>query len=182
MSGLIDSLCERYSTDYQRMATALDQALAEIDRLRLENANLRTENRELRRMLQDHELRMLRRAERDALLLGALHFSGGFTSKRQVASVGMGENRWSLARVLLRFGGVLRKDGSYKAQTPGEWESGVAHAVRIVASEGGDLLRRASYRHKARRRGATNGASEGATSGASFVSKPLHYTGERGVR
>jgi hypothetical protein len=60
MSGLIDSLCERYSTDYQRMATALDAALAEIDRLRLENANLRTENRELRRMLQDHELRMLR--------------------------------------------------------------------------------------------------------------------------
>ena len=69
MSGLIDSLCEKYSGDYRQMATALDQALAEIDRLRLEVANLRSENRELRRMLQDHELRMLRRAERDLSLI-----------------------------------------------------------------------------------------------------------------
>lgn len=178
MSGLIDSLCEKYSRDYRQMAVALDQALAEIDRLRLEVANLRTENRELRRMLQDHELRMLRRAERDALLLGALHFSGGYTSKRHAASCGMGENRWSLARVLLRFGGVLRRDGSYKVQTPGDWENGVAHGVRVVSAEGCDLLKRASYRHNPRRRG----ASAGATSGAPFVSKPLHYTGERGVR
>ena len=178
MSGLIDSLCTRYSGDYRQMAIALDAALAEIDRLRLENANLRTENRELRRMLQDSELRMLRRAERDALLIGALHFSGGFTSKRQVATVGMGENRWSLARVLLKFGGVLRRDGSYKAQTPADWETGVAHGVKVVASEGCDLLKRASYRHKPRQRGATSGAFSGAPS----VSKPLHYTSERGAR
>ena len=177
MSGLIDGLCEKYSTDYQRMATALDQALAEIDRLRLENANLRVELHDLRRRLQDHELRMLRRAERDALLLGALHFSGGYTSKRQAQSLGLGENRWSLARVLLRFGGVLRKDGSYKVQTPCEWETGVAHGVRVVAAEGCDLLKRASYRHKPRRRGATSGAFSGAPS----VSKPLHYTSERGA-
>ena len=51
MSGLIDSLCTKYSTDYRQMAVALDAALAEIDRLRLENANLRTELRELRRRL-----------------------------------------------------------------------------------------------------------------------------------
>lgn len=179
MSGLIDGLCERFSGDYRRMAMALDQALAEIDRLRLENANLRSENRDLRRMLQDHELRMLRRAERDALLLGALHFSGGFTSKRQAATVGMGENRWSLARVLLRFGGVLRKGGGgYNAQTPAEWETGVAFGVRVVAIEGGDLLKRASYRHRQRRRGATSGAPPGAHT----VSKPLHYTSERGAR
>lgn len=178
MSGLIDGLCERFSGDYQRMAVALDQALAEIDRLRLEVANLRSENRELRRMLQDHELRMLRRAERDALLLGALHFAGGYTSKRQVATIGVGENRWSLARVLLRFGGVLRKDGSYKVQTPGEWEAAVAFGVRVVAAEGCDLLKRASYRHKTRQRGALSGA----LAGAQTVSKPLHHTSERGVR
>ena len=178
MTGLIDSLCTSFSGDYRQMAIALDAALAEIDRLRLEVANLRTENRELRRMLQDHELRMLRRAERDALLLGALHFSGGFTSKRQAQSIGVGENRWSLARVLLKFGGVLRKDGSYKAQTPADWETGVAHGVRVVAAEGCDLLKRASYRHKPRQRGAPSGAFSGAPS----VSKPLHYTGERGAR
>ena len=180
MSGLIDGLCEKYSTDYQRMATALDAALAEIDRLRLENANLRTENRELRRLLQDHELRMLRRAERDALLLGALHFSGGYTSKRQAATVGMGENRWSLARVLLRFGGVLRKDGSYKTGTPADWEAAVAFGVRLVATEGGDLLKRASYRHSHPRR--KTGAGGGASGGAPIGANQRHYTSRRGMQ
>ena len=178
MSGLIDSLCTKYSTDYRQMAVALDAALAEIDRLRLEVANLRSENRELRRMLQDHELRMLRRAERDALLLGALHFSGGYTSKRQAQSIGVGENRWSLARVLLKFGGVLRKDGSFNVRTPAQWETGVAHGVRVVAAEGCDLLKRASYRHKPRQRGATSGAFSGAPS----VPKPLQHTSEMGAR
>ncbi len=181
MSGLIDNLCERYSGDFQRMATALDQALAEIDRLRLENANLRTELREIRRRLQDHELRMLRRAERDALLLGALHFSGGYTSKRQAASVGMGENRWTLARALLVYGGAMSKrTRAIKAQTPAQWELAVASGVRIVAAEGVDLLKRASYRHNHPRR--KNGALVGASSGAPNGTNTRQYTGERGVR
>ena len=181
MSGLIDSLCTRYSGDYRQLAIALDAALAEIDRLRLENANLRTELRELRRRLQDHELRMLRRAERDALLLGALHFSGGFTSKRQVATVGMGENRWTLARALLTYGGAISKrTKTVRVQTPGEWEAAVAAGVRLVASEGVDLLKRASYRHNHPRR--KTGALGGASGGAPFVSNTRHYTGERGAR
>lgn len=181
MSGLIDSLCEKYSTDFQRMAMALDQALAEIDRLRLENANLRTELREIRRRLQDHELRMLRRAERDALLLGALHFSGGYTSKRQAASVGMGENRWTLARALLTYGGAISKrTRSIKAQTPAQWELAVASGVRIVAAEGVDLLKRASYRHNHPRR--KSGALVGASSGAPNGTNARQYTGERGMQ
>ncbi len=180
MSGMIDRIVAQ-SHDYQQMAAALDQALAEIDRLRLENANLRTENRELRRMLADHELRMLRRAERDALLLGALHFSGGYTSKRQAATVGMGENRWTLARALLRFGGaVSKRTNKIKAQTPAQWEMAVESGVRIVAAEGCDLLKRASYRHNHPRR--KNGALGGASSGAPIVSNTRQYSGERGVR
>lgn len=177
MSGLIDSLCERYSGDYRQMAVALDAALAEIDRLRLEVANLRTENRELRRMLRDHELRMLRRAERDALLLGALHFSGGYTSKRHVSTVGMGENRWCLARALLRFGGAISKrTGAIKAETPAQWEASVSSGVRIVAAEGIDLLKRASYRHRRK-----SGALSGALSGAHLGTNARQYTGEMGA-
>lgn len=180
MSGLIDSLCERYSGDYQRMAAALDQALAEIDRLRLENANLRSELRELRRRLQDYELRMLRRAERDALLLGALHFSGGYTSKRQAATVGMGENRWTLARALLVYGGAISKrTKTIKVQTPGDWENAVAAGVRLVASEGVDLLKRASYRHNHPRR--KTGALSGASSGALIGTNTRQHSGGRGV-
>ncbi len=180
MSGMIDRIVAQ-SHDYQQMAAALDQALAEIDRLRLENANLRTENRELRRMLADHELRMLRRAERDALLLGALHFSGGYTSKRQAATVGMGENRWTLARALLRFGGaVSKRTNKIKAQTPAQWEMAVAAGVRLIAAEGVDLLKRASYRHSHPRR--KNGALRGASSGAPIVPNTRQYSGERSAR
>lgn len=156
--SIIDSLCERYSGDYQRMAAALDAALAEIDRLRLENANLRQENRHLRRLLKDHELRMLRRAKRDALLIGALHFAGGYTSKRQCATVGMGENRWCLARALLRRAGLLR-GGSITAETAQGYERAVMEAVRTIEELGdGGALKRGSYRHKGRRVGASSGA------------------------
>ena len=181
MSGLIDNLCAQYSGDYQRMAVALDKALAEIDRLRLENANLRVELHDLRRRLQDHELRMLRRAERDALLLGALWFSGGYTSKRQAQSIGLGENRWCLARALLTYGGAISKrTKTIKAQTPADWETAVSCGVRIVASEGVSILKSASYRHNHPRR--KGGALSGASGGAPFVSNTRHYTGERGAR
>ena len=180
MSGLIDGLCERYSGDYRQMAIALDAALAEIDRLRLEVANLRTENRELRRMLQDYELRLLRRAERDALLLGALHFSGGFTSKRQAQSIGLGENRWTLARALLTFGGAISKrTKTVRVQTPGEWEAAVAAGVRLVASEGVFILKNASYRHNHPRR--KGGALSGASSGALIGANTRQHSGERGA-
>lgn len=149
---MIDEIVKR-SSSYRDMAQALDAALAEIDRLRLEVANLRSENRELRRKLRDHELRMLRRAQRDALLIGALHIAGLYTSKRACREVGITENRWSLARVLLRFGGALdKRSGRLKAETGADFEQAVNFAVRLVESEGGELLRRSSYRHRRRYR------------------------------
>lgn len=160
--NIIDALCERYSSDYRRMAAALDKTLAEIDRLRLENANLRLENRQLRRLLKDHELRMLRRAERDALLIGALHFGGNPTSKRTLQTVGMGENRWCLARALLMYGGGLRRDGSIKPDTSDGYIACVQHGVEVVADGGAFMLKNASYRHRRRRRGALGGAPIGA--------------------
>ena len=175
MSGLIDSLCEKYGGDYRQMAASLDAALLEIDRLRLENASLRSENRELRRKLRDHELRMLRRAQRDALLIGALHVAGLYTSKRACRLVGITENRWSLARVLLRMGGAFSKrTRRMKAETGEDFERAIQHAVRIIEAEGGEVLRNSSYRHRRRHRGAPNGAPVGADS----VTNPLHYTRE----
>ena len=171
---MIDEIVKR-SHSYRDMATALDAALAEIDRLRLEVAGLRSENRELRRKLRDHELRMLRRAQRDALLIGALHVAGLYTSKRECRKVGITENRWSLARVLLRLGGAFSKrTRRMKAETGEDFERAIQHAVRIIESEGGEVLRNSSYRHRRRHRGAPNGAPVGADS----VTNPLHYTRE----
>lgn len=176
IQGILARLCAAHCDDYKRLAAALDAALAEIDRLRLEVANLRLENRRVMRKLQDHELRMLRRAERDALLLGALHIAGGYTSKRQAATVGMGENRWALARVVLKRGGALRNDGSWRELSADGIESAVGVGVEKIAVAGIDALKNASYRHNhPRRRG-------GALTGAPVGAKPRQYTGERGVR
>src|SRR5262245_37088111 len=75
----------------------LVRLLQEQDRLAYENAKLRQENRRLRRHLRDGDLRVLRSAVADALLLGALHFAGHYTSRRAVAGV-MSEHRWWQAR------------------------------------------------------------------------------------
>lgn len=178
--NIIDTLCERYSSDYQRMADALDRTLAELDRLRLENANLRVENRHLRRLLKDSDLRMLRRAQRDALLIGALHYSGGYTSKRECQSLGMGENRWSLARVLLRRAGLLY--GNHISQEDArEFEARLLDEVRVIEESGGvGALKRGSYRHKPRQRRAATGALSGATVGAAVGAKPPHQSGSTG--
>lgn len=146
--SLIDTLAARFGHDFQRMAEALDRALAENSRLRLDNANLREENRHLRRLLSDHDLRMLRRAHRDALLIGALHYAGGFTSRRQCAQVGMGENRWCLARALMRRARVLRGNRIVEEQA-GDFEIRLLAEVRGLETSGGvDALRWGSYRHR----------------------------------
>lgn len=148
MASLIDSIVGK-STDNQQMAILLDRALAEIDRLRLENANLRAELRDARRKLADYELRMLRRAQRDALLIGALHVAGGYTSRRACRQVGITENRWCLARALLRFGGALSKrTRRFKAETGADFERAVSLGAQIVEQEGCDVLKRGSYRHR----------------------------------
>lgn len=64
------------SKDYQALRAELVLLLQERDRLVYENARLRQENRYLCRRLRDGELRRLRSTVADALLLGALHFSG----------------------------------------------------------------------------------------------------------
>lgn len=148
--NLLDRLAAKYGQDYASMVQALDRAAAEIDRLRLDNAALRQENRHLRRVLHDHELRMLRRAERDALLIGALHFGGSATSRRVCAMVGLTENRWCLARALLRHGGAYDRRWRIKPATSDAFMECVQRGVAHVEKFGGAALRLGSYRHKGR--------------------------------
>lgn len=148
--SLLDTLAAKYGGDHRRMAAALDKALREIDRLRLENASLRNENRHLRRLLADRDLRLLRRAHRDALLIGALHYAGGYTSKRQCAQVGMGENRWCLARALLRRAAILRNN-RIVVESAADYEGRVLAAVASIEATGdATALKRNSYRHRRR--------------------------------
>jgi hypothetical protein len=112
----------------------------ENERLRLENAQLRQENRQLRRRLQDAELRLLRRAEADALLMGGLFFAGLPISRRACQDVGIGEKRWTRATALLRVARVV--DGRrVRVDAPEDFERALRSARQRVEKEGMDVLR-----------------------------------------
>ena len=138
---MLDQVLEwlRRGEDVQALRAELVRLLQERDRLAYENAKLRQENRQLRRRLGDRELRVLRSAVADALLLGALHFAGQYTSRRAVAGV-MSEHRWWLARALLLLARV--HDGQrITAGTPEELERAVEVARQRVEREGLAVLR-----------------------------------------
>nr|HMN31597.1 hypothetical protein [Caldilineaceae bacterium] len=83
--------------------------------------------------------RVLRSAVADALLLGALHFAGQYTSRRAVTGV-MSEHRWWLARALLLLARV--HDGQrITAGTPEELELAVEGARQRVEREGLAVVR-----------------------------------------
>src|SRR5262245_61658151 len=102
LAQLIDAFQSHH--DPARLRSVIRKQSLLIDRLRLENATLRAENRQMRRRLADAELRLLQRAEADALLLGGLYFAGLPTSRRACADVGIGARRWRRAIALLMVG------------------------------------------------------------------------------
>lgn len=114
--------------------------LQENEQLRLENAKLRAENRQIRRRLADAELRLVRRAQADALLIGGLHFAELPTSRRACYDVGLSERRWMRAMALLRVGRVAQ-DGRIGVDAPEDFERGVRVAVERVKRDGIDTLR-----------------------------------------
>lgn len=129
----------REGRDTQALRAELVKLLQERDRLVYENARLRQENRSLRRRLRDGELRRVRAAVADALLLGALHFSGQYTSRRALRGV-MSEHRWMYARALLLVARV--HDGRrITALTVAEFEAAVEAARRRIEREGLEVLR-----------------------------------------
>jgi hypothetical protein len=124
----------RKGKDYETLHATLVDLLQGRDRLAYENAKLRQENRQLRRRLRDGELRLLRSAHADALLLGALYFSGQYTSRRACQAV-MSEHRWMQARALLLLARI-HNGKRITAETPEEFERVVAVARKRVEREG----------------------------------------------
>jgi len=111
-----------------------------IDRLRKENAQLRHENRQLRRRLKDTELNLLRRAETDAYLIGALYFAQQSTSRRACGACGIGPRRWHRAIALLRVARI--HDGRRIDEvTPEEFERAVVVGRQRVERDGLDVVR-----------------------------------------
>ena len=116
--------------------------VAENDALRLENARLRAENRRLRRQLHDRELRLLRRAEADAVLLGALHFAHLPTSSGAALEVGISRRRWHWARALLKLSDLHNGGhGTFTVTDPEDFEMLLARGVTRVERDGLQAMR-----------------------------------------
>ena len=117
--------------------------VAENDRLRLENARLRAENRYLRRVLRDRDYRLLRRAQADAVLMGALHWAGQETTAAACIDVGISRRRWHWARALLKCSDL--HSGGHGGFTVTDLESFdvlLAGGVERIEHDGMGLLRR----------------------------------------
>lgn len=126
--------------DYDRLQETVLHLFEENEKLRLENAKLRQENRILRRRLKDRELRLLRRAEADALLIGALYFAHQYTSRRACVGCGISERRWMRAIALIRVA-RLYEDAQIIALTPEDFERRIDGARQWVEQKGMDTLR-----------------------------------------
>lgn len=130
--------------DYDRMAAAFVDLLAERDRLRYDLAVARKENRTLRRRLRDAEMQLLRRAHADALLLGMLHFSYAGTSRAECAHAGiMSERRWNRATALARLAGLRdrKRVGWHDDINAEDFIERLDGAAERVKAHGLDVLR-----------------------------------------
>lgn len=117
--------------------TALCASLvAENDALRLENARLRSENRHLRRRLKDRDLVIVRRAEADSLLIGALHFAQIATSRASCLGFGISRRRWAWAMGLLAIARVRHRDGHWREVDMQTYEEQLRGAVVTVERRG----------------------------------------------
>lgn len=111
-----------------------------IAKLRIENAQLRRENRQLRRRLADADLRLLRQAETDALLLGGLYFAELPTSRRACAEIGIGRRHWTRAVALLKVARV--HDGRrLTVESAEDFERALRTASERVRRDGLDVVR-----------------------------------------
>lgn len=110
-----------------------------IDRLLKENAELRAQNRQLRRRLGDRDLRLLRQAEFDCILMGSLYFAEQSISRRACKLAGIGDRRWRRAVALLQVGRVHNRK-RVTVETPEEFEAGLRVAGERVRRDGMDPL------------------------------------------
>lgn len=137
---MLQQLVDLFSVqDPAKLRTVIAKQRAIILKLQVENAQLRRENRQLRRRLADAELRLLRQAHADAILIGGLHFAGLPTSRRACLEVGISERHWTRARALLRLARL--HDGQMRVDDPADYERSLAVAVEKVTKSGMEQLR-----------------------------------------
>lgn len=139
---MIDKLIGAFSAhnDPAKLRAIIHEQRRLLQRLQLENAQLRAENRRLRRRLADAELRLVRQAETDALLLGGLYFAGLPTSRRAALQCGVSERHWRRAVALLQVGRV--HDGQrITTQAPEDFERAVRMAVGRIERDGMDAIK-----------------------------------------
>lgn len=116
------------------------QLVAETDALRLEVAKLRAENRSLRRRLADRELATVRRAEADALFVGALAYAQLPTSRRACQAYGLSRRRWAWAVALLRAAHVVTHDGEWLGVSVDGFEAALRAAVGRCEAGGVEVI------------------------------------------
>lgn len=132
--------------DAIRKAKNFDQLQADAlrlwdayEQLQRENAELRKENRILRRRLKDAEMRLLRRACADAVLMGGLHFVGASASRRSLKALHVGGRRWARACALLKLARV--HDGRHiTAAAQDEYFTALHLAKKRVERDGMDAM------------------------------------------
>lgn len=141
---MIDQLIELFQSnrDPGKLRAVIAKQREIITRLQVENVQLRHENRLLRRRLRDAELRIVRRAQDDAILIGALHFAGLETSRRACAEIGISQWRWTTAQAFLRTARITDHGGrDWRVDTPEEYERAVHVAVERLQRDGFEGLR-----------------------------------------
>ena len=127
-------------SDQARLRLEIARLKRIIERQQIKIAQLSRENRYLRRRLQDTEMRLLRQAETDAVLIGTLHFAGLSTSRRACAACGVSERHWRRAMALLQVGRA--HDGRrIGVETPEDFERALRVAGERIGRDGFEILR-----------------------------------------
>jgi hypothetical protein len=121
--------------DFDELAALAARLIERAEAQRLEIVRLRAENRYLRRQIHDRELRLLRRAQADAALMGALFFAMLPTTASGCAAVGISKRRWHWARALLKVARV--HDGyGWLVDNVDDYEARLAAAVQRLEADG----------------------------------------------
>jgi hypothetical protein len=134
---VIDAI--RRARDYDRLHRDTQRLWDAYEQVQRENLELRKENRVLRRKLKDAEMRLLRRAAADAVLMGGLHFAGASASRRSLKALDVGARRWARACALLKLARI--HDGK-RITTEGQDEffTALHLAKKRVEREGMDAM------------------------------------------
>ena len=138
IAGVLKAL--KGGKDLEELQALCARLIAENDALRVENALLRRENAYLQRKVKDAELRILRRAQADALLIGSMHFGHVGTSRAACLEYGISRRRWTWAMALLQCAHVRTTKGDWHQLDIAQFDGRLASAVKRIEDAGMQAL------------------------------------------